>query len=146
MLEQIDKTNISVYKEYEKAFDDDLKNYQSRIYPSKNAEQLRWYHIKADNKYIGAIWLEKNADEAFAVLGIFIADKNYRNKGLGKAAIQQLLNNDLSSMHTSKVVLHVREENKRAVACYQSVGFKQVRRYKKDKINAIEMEYSADII
>lgn len=80
-LKQIDKTNISVYKEYEKAFDDDLKNYQSRIYPSENAECLRWYHIKSDNKYIGAIWLEKNANEAFAVLGIFIAGKDYRDKG-----------------------------------------------------------------
>lgn len=145
-LKQIDKTNISVYKEYEKAFDDDLKNYQSRIYPSENAECLRWYHIKSDNKYIGAIWLEKNANEAFAVLGIFIAGKDYRDKGIGKAAIQQILNNDLSSMHTSKVILRVREENKRAVTCYKGVGFKEVRRYKKDKINVIEMEYSADLV
>lgn len=85
---------MSHYSEYEKAFETDLKQYQSRIYPSENAEALRWYHIKADTKYIGAVWLEKNADDNFAVLGIFIADEFYRNKGIGKAAIEQIIKTD----------------------------------------------------
>ena len=83
-LEQVCNENMPHYSEYEKAFETDLNQYQSRIYPSENAEVLRWYHIKADDKYIGAIWLEKNTDEDFAVLGIFIADELFRNKGIGK--------------------------------------------------------------
>ena len=142
-LEQICNENMSHYSEYEKAFETDLKQYQSRIYPSKSAEILRWYHIKADEKYIGAIWLEKNVDDNFAVLGVFIADKIYRNKGIGKSAIEQIIKNDLHYMNTNKILLRVREENERAVRCYKSVGFKENRRYRKDNLNVIEMIYEA---
>lgn len=140
-LEQVCNKNLSHYKEYEKVFETDLKQYQSRIYPSENAEVLRWYHIKADTKYIGAIWLEKNTDEDFAVLGIFIIDELYRNKGIGKAAIEQIIKTDLQHMHTNKTLLHVREENERAIRCYKSVGFTEDRRYRKGNLNVIEMIY-----
>ena len=140
-LKQICNENMSHYSEYEKAFETDLKQYQSRIYPSESVEVLRWYHIKADEKYIGAIWLEKNVDDDFAVLGVFIADKIYRNKGIGKSAIEQIIKNNLQYMNTNKILLRVREENERAIRCYKSVGFKENRRYKKDNLNVIEMIY-----
>lgn len=142
-LEQICKENMSHYSEYKKAFETDLKQYQSRVHPSENAETLRWYHIKADKKYIGAIWLEKNSDEDFAVLGIFIADEFYRNKGIGKSAIEQIIKTDLQHMHTNKILLRVREENERAIRCYKSVGFKENRRFRKNDLNVIEMIYEA---
>lgn len=140
-LEQICNENMSHYSEYKKAFETDLKQYQSRIYPSESAEVLRWHHIKQDEKYIGAVWLEKNAGEDFVVLGIFIADELYRNKGIGKSAIEQIIKTDLQYMHTNKMLLRVREENERAIRCYKSVGFKENRRYKKDNLNVIEMIY-----
>ena len=140
-LEQVCNKNMSHYSEYEKAFETDLMQYQSRIYPSENAEILRWYHIKADEKYIGAIWLEKDANDDFAVLGVFIADELYRNKGIGKSAIEQIIKTDLQNMHTNKILLRVREENERAIKCYKSVGFKENRRYKKDNLSVIEMIY-----
>ncbi len=142
-LEQVCNENMSHYSEYEKAFETDLKQYQSRIYPSENTEVLRWYHIKADDKYIGAIWLEKNANDDFAVLGIFIADEFYRNKGIGKAAIEQIIKTDLQYMYTNKILLRVREENERAIRCYKSVGFKENRRFRKKDLNVIEMIYEA---
>ena len=140
-LEQICNENMSHYSEYEKAFETDLKQYQSRIYPSESVEVLRWYHIKTDNKYIGATWLEKDANDDFAVLGVFIADELYRNNGIGKAAIEQIIKTDLQYMHTNRILLRVREENERAIKCYKSVGFKKSRRYKKDNLNVIEMIY-----
>ena len=140
-LEQVCNENMSYYSEYEKAFETDLKQYQSRVFPSESAEVLRWHHIKQDDKYIGAVWLEKNADDNFAVLGIFIADEFYRNKGIGKAAIQQIIKTDLQYMYTNNILLRVREENERAIRCYKSVGFKENRRYKKDNLNVIEMIY-----
>ncbi len=142
-LEPICNENMSHYSKYEKAFETDLKQYQSRIYPSENADVLRWYYIKAYEKYIGAIWLEKNANDDFAVLGIFIADEIYRNKGVGKAAIEQIIKTDFRYMHTNKILLRVREENKRAIRCYKSVGFIENRRYKKDTLSVIEMIYEA---
>lgn len=142
-LEQICNENMSHYSEYEKAFETDLKQYQSRIYPSESVEVLRWYHIKTDNKYIGATWLEKDANDDFAVLGVFIADELYRNNGIGKAAIEQIIKTDLQYMHTNKILLRVREENERAIRCYKSVGFKENRRYEKGNLNVIEMIYEA---
>lgn len=138
-LEKVCNENLSYYNEYEKAFETDLKQYQSRIYPNENAEILRWYHIKTDEKYIGAIWLEKNSDEDFAVLGIFIVDELYRNKGIGKSAIEQIIKNDLQYMNTNKILLRVREENERAIRCYKSVGFMENRRYTNGNLNVIEM-------
>lgn len=143
MLEQVCNENFMFYNEYEKVFETELKQFQSRIYPYENAEVLRWYHIKTDEKYIGAIWLEKDSDEDFAVLGIFIADKLYRNKGIGKAAIEQIIKTDLQHMHTNKILLRVREENERAIRCYKSVEFKENRRYQKGNLNVIEMIYEA---
>ncbi len=142
-LEQVCNENLSHYKEYEKVFEIDLKQYQSRIYPSENAEILRWYHIKTGDKYIGAIWLEKNTNENFAVLGIFIADEFYRNKGIGKSATKQIIKTNSQHMHTNKILLRVREENERAIRCYKSVGFKENKRYPKGSLNVIEMIYEA---
>ncbi len=142
-LEQICNENMSHYSEYEKAFETDLKQYQSRIYPSESVEVLRWYHIKTDNKYIGATWLEKGANDDFAVLGVFIADELYRNKGIGKAAIEQIIKTDLQYMNTNKILLRVREENERAIRCYKSVGFIENSRYRKGNLNVIEMIYEA---
>lgn len=144
-LEQVCNENLSHYNEYEKVFETNLKQYQSRIYPSENADVLHWYHIKTDDKYIGAVWLEKNADDDFAVLGIFIADEFYRSKGIGKAAIEQIIRTGLQYMHTNKILLRVREENERAIRCYKSVGFKENRRYKQDTLSVIEMIYKAEL-
>ena len=143
VLEQVRNENLLYYSGYEEAFDTDLKQYQSRIYPTKDAQCLRWYHIKTDDKYIGAIWLEKTLTDDFAVLGIFIADKDYRNKGIGARVIEEIIKNDLPHMHTNKILLRVRTENERAIKCYNKVGFIETQRYEKDGLNVIEMIYEA---
>lgn len=141
VLEQVSNENLSYYSGYEEAFDSDLKQYQSRIYPTKDAQYLRWYHIKVDDKYIGAIWLEKSLIDDFAILGIFIVDENFRNKGIGTKTVEEIIKNDLPYMHTNKILLCVREENERAIKCYIKVGFTEIRRYEKDGLNVIEMMY-----
>lgn len=140
-LEQVCNENLSYYSRYEEIFESDLKQYQSRIYPIKDSQYLRWYHIKVENKYIGAIWLEKSSTDNFAVLGIFIADKDFRSKGIGTKAIDKIIKNDLPYMHTNKILLRVRAENERAIKCYNKVGFIESRRYEKDGLNVIEMIY-----
>ena len=140
-LEQVCNENLSYYSGYEEAFDTDLKQYQSRIYPTKDAQYLRWYHIKVNNKYIGSIWLEKSSNDEFAVLGVFIADKDFRSKGIGTQAIRKIIKNDLPYMHTNKILLRVRAENERAIKCYNKVGFTENRKYEKNGFNVVEMIY-----
>ncbi len=140
-LEQVSNENFLYYSGYDEAFDTDLKQYQSRIYPTKDAQCLRWYHIKVEDNYIGAIWLEKAPRDDFAVLGIFIADNNFRNKGIGAKAIDKVIKNDLPYMHTNKILLRVRAENERGIKCYNKVGFTENRKYEKNGLNVLEMMY-----
>lgn len=141
VLEQVSNENLSYYSGYEEAFDTDLKQYQSRIYPTKDAKYLRWYHIKVNNKYIGSIWLEKSLTNDYAVLGLFIADEEFRNKGIGTKAIDKVIKKDLPYMHTNKILLRVRAENERAIKCYSKVGFTENRRYEKNGLSVVEMIY-----
>lgn len=140
-LEQIDNENYSHYSEYDKAFEKELYQFQSRIYPSKDSAVVCWYHIKVRRKYIGAIWLEKSLKDEFAVLGIFISEKRYRNKGIGKKAIKQIIINDLKYLGTKKIILRVRENNERAIRCYKKVGFVESRKFQKNEYEIIEMVY-----
>lgn len=140
-LEQVCNENLSYYSRYKEIFESDLKQYQSRIYPIKDAQYLRWYHIKVENKYIGAIWLEKTSTDDFAVLGVFIADNDFRNRGIGTQAIRKIIKNDLQYMHTNKIRLRVRAENERAIKCYDKIGFSGIRRCEKAGLNVIEMMY-----
>lgn len=140
-FEPVNEQNLAQYAAYESVFESDLKNYQSRIYPDK-AAQLCWYHIKLDDQYIGAIWLERKSDEDHAVLGLFIAECRFRNKGIGTAAIRKILEQDLSKLNVDKAILHVRTENNRAIACYEKAGFQEIARYQKGKNDVVEMMYS----
>jgi len=138
-LEQITKENISLYSAFEFG---DYKNYQSRIYPDKNADAKIWCYIKFNGLRIGSVWLEKFVEDDFAVLGVFIADKKYRNKGIGLNAVELMLGR-IGELCVDKVLLRVREDNKRAIRCYQKAGFIEIRRYVKETgINAIEMIYT----
>ena len=137
-LERITKDNIFLYSSYEKT---DVIKYQSRIYPDENADANLWYYIKYDDLYIGSVWLEKSRENDFAVLGIFIADDNYRNKGIGLEAIKMILGL-ANTLDVKRVLLRVREDNKRALKCYQKAGFIEVDRYVKDNgVRAVEMMY-----
>lgn len=137
-LEQITKENIALYSDFAAA---DIKEYQSRIYPDKNADAKIWCYINFNGLYIGSVWLEKFVEDDFAVLGIFIADEKYRNKGIGLSAVELMLGR-IGELCVDKVLLRVREENKRAIKCYQKAGFVEIRRYEKNNaIKTIEMMY-----
>lgn len=133
--------NLCHYQQYQESFESDLKQYQSRIYPSTDTQHLVWYHIKSNENYIGAVWLEKVNKNDSATLGIFISDKKFRNKGIGEKAIKEIIKNDSKHLLINRIVLRVREENIRAINCYKKVGFKETCRYKKDNLNVIEMVY-----
>ena len=140
-LEEVNNDNYSFYSEYDKKFEAELNEYLSRIYPSKSSEIVAWYHIKVRRKYIGALWLERSSKDDFAKLGIFISEKKYRDKGIGRKAIEKIILSDLQYFGTKKIILNVRENNERAIRCYKKVGFVESKRFKKDDYNVIEMIY-----
>lgn len=140
-LIKISKDNIDCYRQFDCVYHDKLSEFQSRIYPNDDSELVNWYYIKVHNKIIGSVWLEQKANELYATLGIFIVDAEYRGQGIGKQAIQTIINIDAKEMQIGEIRLNVRETNVRAIKCYLSFGFTVFQRYKKENgISVISMK------
>ena len=77
-LVNITEENISFYQQFENCYYENLSMYLSRIYPDSNSV-IKWCYINENDENIGSVWLEK-VDENILKLGVFIADKKYRNK------------------------------------------------------------------
>ena len=75
---------------------------------------------KENNKYVGFI-IYQLLYEASEIIDIFVLDE-YRNKGIGKALINKMLENK----QIEKVTLEVKKDNKNAIMLYNSLGFKPV--------------------
>lgn len=135
-LIQIDKENRKFYQKFENS--EDLSLYMSRIYPDYESSYLKWMYIEENQRYVGSIWLE-GKDTDLVKLGIFIAEPTYRDKGIGKQAIQQMIimakNN---GVHV--ITLNVRVENLRAKKVYTNCGFKIKKIRKVNGIDAFSME------
>ena len=87
-----------------------------------------------DNKMIGSVSLE-NIDgvNRTATLGIFIGDKNYRDKGYGTEAINLIIEYGFKYLNLKNINLNLMEFNSRALKCYEKCGFKEYGRRRKCK-------------
>ncbi|MCG2760060.1 MAG: bifunctional GNAT family N-acetyltransferase/class I SAM-dependent methyltransferase, partial [Candidatus Delongbacteria bacterium] len=75
---------------------------------------------------IGTIWLERiNKKDSLATMGILIGSEEYRGKGIGKIAIEEIILQAINYFNNlTHIKLNVRESNKAAIACYLKSGFK----------------------
>ena len=86
------------------------------------------------DKLIGSIGLHKvNHFKRTATLGIFIGDKDYRNKGYGTEAIRLILDYGFNYLNLNNINLDLLEFNERAFACYKKCGFKEYGRRRKSE-------------
>lgn len=76
--------------------------------------------FKDNNKYVGFL-IYQLLYEASEIIDIFVLNE-YRNKGIGKALINKMLENK----QIEKVTLEVKKDNKNAIMLYNSLGFKPV--------------------
>ena len=76
--------------------------------------------FKENDKYVGFL-IYQLLYEAAEIIDIFVLDE-YRNKGIGKALINKMLENK----QIEKVTLEVKKDNKNAIMLYNSLGFKPV--------------------
>ena len=63
-------------------------------------------------------WIDRNCEVA-----IFIGDKNYWGKGIGKQATQQLLSYITKNLKLHKIYLVVDKTNQAAIRLYHKIGF-----------------------
>ena len=76
--------------------------------------------FKENDKYVGFL-IYQLLYESAEIIDIFVIDE-YRNKGIGKALINKMLENK----QIEKVTLEVKNDNKNAIMLYNSLGFKPV--------------------
>lgn len=117
----------------------DYTGRSSQIMTLENEKAYLEKHISAEasmaivtldgDKLIGTIGLE-NIDHVNrrATLGIFIGDTEEREKGYGTEAIRLILDYGFNYLNLNNINLDVMEFNKRAIACYEKCGFKEIGR------------------
>ncbi|MBP2656616.1 MAG: GCN5-related N-acetyltransferase [Firmicutes bacterium] len=98
------------------------KNFNGR--DANEREAYSWYIIQVNVRDCGVIWLEKEEKtDDVAYLGIMIGKTDYFGKGIGKKAISLAISQSRQYLSFSKICLHVRKENTRAIRCYTTYGF-----------------------
>ena len=66
-----------------------------------------------------------------AEVGIVIGEESNRSKGYGTDALKLLLDYGFNYLNLNNIMLNVRSFNKRVIACYKKVGFKECGRRRK---------------
>ena len=107
------------------------EQYTSRTTPHAYLDQglfqsaaLLWLVIEVDQHPSGHLWLEKDDGlSQTATLGILLGKTDQLGKGIGRQAIQQVLQTAAAQNFATRILLNVRKSNPRAIACYQHCGF-----------------------
>ena len=111
---------------------------EKKFLEEKSKEEATFEIIRLkDDKLIGIIELNQiNHLKRKATLGIFIGEKDGRNKGYGTEAIKLILEYGFRYLNLNNIKLDLLEFNQRAYKCYQKCGFKEYgRRRKSNFIN-----------
>ena len=79
-----------------------------------------------DDKLIGnCSFLKIDETNRTAEIGIIIGEKDHHSMGYGADAVRLLLKFGFENRNYNNISLHVHSFNKRAIACYEKVGFKR---------------------
>lgn len=93
---------------------------------SKNGEyQFAIIDKKTDSLIGGGGFSVINHLRQIAEVGLFIGDEENRNNGYGTEALNLIIKYGFEYLNLNNVMLKVYSFNKRAVKCYEKVGFKE---------------------
>ena len=108
MIEEIKDIKLieNLFKEYKEKYNPIINDYTFIL------------SFKEKNKYVGFL-IYKLLYEDAEIIDIFVEDE-FRNKGIGKALINKMLEND----KIEKVTLEVKKDNNLGIMLYNSLGFK----------------------
>ena len=106
---------------------------EKKYFENPKANDCAFFIVRLeDDKLIGTIGLHDiDHINRRATFGIFIGDKNVRNKGYGTEAIRLILEYGFRYLNLNNINLCLMEFNERALACYKKCGFKEYGRRRK---------------
>ena len=116
----------------------DICNFIVNSIHSSYLDDINLAYIQIKNEIL-EIWKDDNDSNVnneinrTAILGIFIGEKKEQNKGLGAETIKLLLDYGFNYLNLHEISLEVYEFNKRAIKCYEKVGFKECGRKRESK-------------
>ena len=109
------------------------------VFPLRPEDEDKWYENldansdkqygfaierKEDKQYLGGCGVQGiDAKNRFAMIGIFLGNEHC-GKGYGTDALRVLIDFCFKEINLNKVKLDVFSFNKRAVSCYEKLGFK----------------------
>ncbi len=97
------------------------------------SKDVLWFIILDDAEEIGTVWLEKkDPDKTSRDLGIYLNRSELFGKGIGGKVIQSMIDRMIRAKDVRSIYLDVRQNNKRALRCYERMGFETV--YEAEKI------------
>ena len=70
---------------------------------------------------------------------ILIGVSNLYSKGLGTEITKYFISKSFLDPDIEAVLLQVREDNKRAIRCYEKAGFEKVKSYVENEVKVYEM-------
>lgn len=83
----------------------------------------------SDEKLIGNCgFVNMDAVNRCAEIGIFIGDKSYWHQGFGTEAMKLLIDYGFNYLNLHNIFLYVYAFNTHAAACYRKIGFKEIGR------------------
>ena len=110
MIEEIKDIKLieNLFKEYKEKYNPIINDYTFILV------------FKENDKYVGFLIYQLLYEKA-EIIDIFVLDE-YRNRGIGKALINKMLENK----EIKSVTLEVKRDNKLGILLYNSLGFKEV--------------------
>jgi len=87
---------------------------------------ILWFVIRFSDQDVGTVWLESDVGSDQAILGILLGEESVLGLGIGQKAINLALEKARQLWRLRTVLLNVRENNTRAIACYKKCGFHMV--------------------
>lgn len=89
-------------------------------------ESQHMFNIVASGVLIGNCEITAaSLESGYYVIGIMIGDTHYQGKGYGAEAVRLLCKYGFDALNAYTIELRVHDLNKRAIACYEKVGFRE---------------------
>ena len=116
LLENLQLYNAMIGLENEKTFLSDLsKDHNYSIIDLEKDELI------GNCGFLNIDYVNQTAET-----GIFIGNKNYWDRGYGTEALSLLIDYGFKALNFHNIMLKVYEYNKRAIRCYEKIGFKRI--------------------
>nr|WP_123043590.1 GNAT family N-acetyltransferase [Cohnella candidum]AYQ75509.1 N-acetyltransferase [Cohnella candidum] len=101
--------------------------------------KYRYYAILSGNKLIGRVGLKPIRGTASVEYSVMIGESVLHSRGLGTEITRKMIEETFEDPLIESVYLTVREDNKRAIRCYEKCGFRYLGSFVENGVTMLEM-------